>query len=218
MLQMAREKRWVLIVGGSIVLVLLGAILFRSPRYVETEPELIRIEKLERSKDVPALCQAVHDPNPRVVGRALAGLSRVGGPSAEPAFREALGDSRPQVRQSAALAIGEGGRHELVGAVIETLKSDKSVIVRVAAAKALGQLRDWDGVEPLLAALDDPDRYVRQAAGRSVEQILGIRFSYNPDDSKAHRLQVIAQIRDKLPAAHAQYDKFMKRTQKERPS
>jgi HEAT repeat protein len=217
MLQSSRER--LLVFGGAaVILILLGAIFFRGTPYVEVDPELIKIEKLERHKDVSGLIQAAHDPNPRVAARALAALSRVGGDAAEPAFQDSLSDSRPAVRQAALLAIGDGGRHALVGAVVQTLKTDKSAVVRVGAAQALGQLGDWDGVEALVVTLDDTDRFVRQAAGRAIERILGFRVGYNADASPASRQAAIAQIRARLPAAHGQYEMFKNHWSNTRPS
>jgi len=50
--------------------------------------------------------------------------------------------------------------------IIKLLKA-KTVVVRRAAAKALGEIKDLRAVEPLISALKDSDKEVRKAAARA---------------------------------------------------
>ena len=215
MLDLSRERRPIIIAGIAVILVLFGFLFFRSSGTVETDPALARIEKLERKKDVPGLTQAVNDPDPRVACRALAGLGRVAGPSASATMGQAMTDSRPIVRQTAVLVAGDYGMHDLLGQAVDVLKNDHSPLVRSAAAKCLGKLDDWDGVEPLIAAMNDDDRFVRVAASRSAQEILGFRFNYSPEAPSAMREAQIAQIKKRLPAAKKMFDQYKSHPPKE---
>ena len=65
---------------------------------------------------------------------------------------------RPFVLQQCAVALGHLGDTETVPALLEMLKSSESTATMAAIAQALGELRDRRSIEPLIAALQDPDR------------------------------------------------------------
>ncbi len=94
---------------------------------------------------------------------ALASL----GPIAYRPLTNQLDNSNPSVRRNAAWAIGEltgmvpGTRAEAVPQLI-TLLSDSDAWVRMAAARALGELHDHQAVAKLLATLSDDDWRVRE--------------------------------------------------------
>jgi beta-lactamase regulating signal transducer with metallopeptidase domain len=94
---------------------------------------------------------------------ALASL----GPLAYRPLTNQLDNSNPSVRRNAAWAIGEltgmipGTRADAVPQLI-TLLSDSDDWVRMAAARALGELHDHTAVAKLLATLSDDDWRVRE--------------------------------------------------------
>jgi HEAT repeat protein len=65
---------------------------------------------------------------------------------------------RPFVLQQCAVALGHLGDTETVPALLDMLKSSESTATMAAIAQALGELRDRRSIEPLIAALQDPDR------------------------------------------------------------
>lgn len=94
---------------------------------------------------------------------ALASL----GPLAYRPLTNQLDNSNPSVRRNAAWAIGEltgmipGTRADVVPQLI-TLLSDSDNWVRMAAARALGELHDHSAVAKLVATLSDDDWRVRE--------------------------------------------------------
>ena len=75
----------------------------------------------------------------------------------------ALGDGSADVRENAAMALGQLRDPAAVEPLVAVL-ADKSPGVREQAAMSLGQLRDARAVEPLLAAVADTNADVREQA------------------------------------------------------
>jgi HEAT repeat protein/Zn-dependent protease with chaperone function len=98
--------------------------------------------------------------------QAALGLASLGPPAYRPLTNQ-LDNSNPSVRRNAAWAIGEltnmmpGTRADVVPQLI-TLLGDSDEWVRMAAARALGELHDHRGVAKLLATLSDDDWRVRE--------------------------------------------------------
>ncbi|HSI36391.1 MAG TPA: HEAT repeat domain-containing protein, partial [Tepidisphaeraceae bacterium] len=83
--------------------------------------------------------------------------------------------------------------------------------VRAAAAGALGRVRPWDAVDPLLKALDDEDLAVRAAAVDSLNKIGGIRLQFAPaHPSRVERRKAIAKARQTMAMARPMYDEYEK--------
>jgi HEAT repeat protein len=82
--------------------------------------------------------------------------------------RELLGDRELRVREAAAGAAGP----EQVGTLALLLTDDPSNDVRIAAARALGGLRDERLGDVLVAGVDDRDPVVRAAVLRALQQLL----------------------------------------------
>ncbi|MBI4616489.1 MAG: HEAT repeat domain-containing protein, partial [Planctomycetes bacterium] len=94
------------------------------------------------------------DPHPRVRAQALAALYRLGEYDAYRDLAAMLGDEDDDVRLEAVRALGEVP--EAVGELLRALEDDPSIDVRIAAASALGDLRDPQAVRPLIGRLSDP--------------------------------------------------------------
>jgi HEAT repeat protein/beta-lactamase regulating signal transducer with metallopeptidase domain len=98
--------------------------------------------------------------------QAALALASLGSPAFRPLTNQ-LDSSDPSVRRNAAWAIGEltnmrpGTRAEAVPQLI-TLLGDSDAWVRMAAARALGELHDHEAVAKLLATLSDDDWRVRE--------------------------------------------------------
>lgn len=98
--------------------------------------------------------------------QAAIALASMGTPALEP-LTKALGDSQASVRRNAAWAIGEltnmraGERAEAVPSLI-SLMSDSDEWVRMAAVRALGEIRDERAVEGLLELSGDGGWKVRE--------------------------------------------------------
>jgi len=67
--------------------------------------------------------------------------------------------------------------------------------VRVAAIDGIAKGWDYDAMEDLFAALDDPSLEVRERSGRTVQRMIGLKFPYNAQDPPQKRAKVIAHMR-----------------------
>ena len=100
--------------------------------------------------------------------QAALALASLGPPAFRPLANQ-LDNSNPSVRRNAAWAIGEltnmlpGARSDAVPQLI-TLLSDPDAWVRMAAARALGELHDHRAVAQLIATLSDNNWRVRELA------------------------------------------------------
>ena len=98
--------------------------------------------------------------------QAALALASLGPPAFRPLTNQ-LDNSNPSVRRNAAWAIGEltgmipGTRADAVPQLI-TLLGDSDQWVRMAAARALGELHDHEAVAKLVATLSDDDWRVRE--------------------------------------------------------
>lgn len=123
-----------------------------------------------------AVCRtiAMH-PNPPVwLAEPLRNLLDGGGPDA-------------QLRDAAAAALGAYRDPNVVTTLSRDLADAKLPVARrLSAARALGYVRDVErAVDPLIAALGDPDADVRVAAMGSLRQIMPVDFGPDPEAWKA---------------------------------
>jgi hypothetical protein len=130
---------------------------------------LVRARDAERG--VPRLAELLAtSPDSVVRGRAVWGLSMLGGPAAAGALSGALRDEAPFVRGQAALALRRAGGAEVIPALSGLLASDPDLSVRRAAARALAGFRTPEADAALSAVADDPDRLIRAEARRAVDR------------------------------------------------
>lgn len=138
----------------------------------------------EVSQTVEALvAAATGDDDPRVRGAAIDTLNGLGeGPRkrllaaltatdpgatadwvAAKRYVRALSADRPELRMTAANALGDVGDGSVVPALVDAL-DDSDLRVRARAAHALGQIGDPRAVDPLAARLEADDEMLRRAA------------------------------------------------------
>jgi len=115
-----------------------------------------------------------------VRAQAAASLGRMpGGAQHAGTLIRAISDPSGIVRRDAAQACGA---HRLPGAaegLAGRLTGDRDPDVRRAAAVALGRIGAPASIDPLLAAMDDPEPGVQQLASESLETLTGQRFGRN---------------------------------------
>jgi HEAT repeat protein/beta-lactamase regulating signal transducer with metallopeptidase domain len=112
---------------------------------------------------VPALIQALKDPDLEVRRAAARALARYEDPRSVPAFIEALKDADAEVRATSADALGNLGDSRAVGPLSALLK-DANADVRHQALSALDNLDVPVPTATLVEAMGDKDADVRQAA------------------------------------------------------
>lgn len=109
------------------------------------------------------------DPEVRYLAARVLGES--GSPAAVGPLEEALADADEGVRWAALEALGKIGSPALP--VLVGLLTGEDVDLRWGSAVTLGEVGDPAAVEPLSAALADPDRYVRTRAALALAAIGG---------------------------------------------
>jgi HEAT repeat protein len=214
----SERRRVTAIVGGGVTLLLLIWLISRNvaPAAVLNPPQITRIEKLEKAKDIPALKAAVLDPDEQVAQRAVVAIGNIAGPGGAAHLQPALADKRPLIRQTAVAQLGHLGDRDNVEDITAVLHRDAAPEVRAAAAQALGELRSWKALPSVIDALNDPDRFVRRSADHAVGQIFGLKFRFDPDASPGERQAMIAQIRAAAanPTARRANDLYVRRLQR----
>jgi 3-methyladenine DNA glycosylase AlkC len=155
------------------------------------EPNIL---KMKAKKDVKGLIKALTDEDKYVRKQAAWALGQMGESAVERLIR-ALKDEEEAVRSRVAEALGKIGDARAVEPLIQALK-DKDRVVRWRAAEALGEMewependiekawylvakREWrelievgePAVEPLIQALKDKDRFVRQDVAKVLVEL-----------------------------------------------
>jgi HEAT repeat protein/beta-lactamase regulating signal transducer with metallopeptidase domain len=130
---------------------------------------------------VPALIQALKDPDVEVRRAAVSSLNNLQDPRAVPGLVNALKDGDPEVRAGAASALGSLQDRRAVPGLIAAMK-DSNRDVRQFALSALGSMPDADVPDDaILAAINDSDGDVRREA---ISLALN-RMSNRSDDENA---------------------------------
>src|SRR4051812_40961603 len=183
----AQRRRLYAMAGGGLGILLLVWLVIRekTPAAAPERPEIARITKLEEKKDTKALIEATRSEDPEVAQRAIDAASRVGGSAILEQLQPTLRDRRPAVREVALTRYAELTDRDHVDAINDVVLHDPSPGVRATAAKSLGQLRSWNGMETLLAGLSDRDPFVRRCAFEAIKTITGAHYVYNPDGTPA---------------------------------
>ncbi len=92
-----------------------------------------------------------------------------------------LGNGNQDVVKLSAQALAQVGDQQAVEPLIEIVKAD-SVQPKLAAIRALGELKASQAIDPLLAALDDNNSMVQDYAMQSLQQITGQKLGRKAAD------------------------------------
>jgi HEAT repeat protein len=103
-------------------------------------------------------------------------LGRFHTPTADAMLRAGLEDKDIDVKTSVCELLGERGDSNSVQILADTLAQDENLDVRLAAARALGKIKNQAAVQPLGLALDDPDPALQRRAVESLKQVTGRDF------------------------------------------
>jgi hypothetical protein len=124
-----------------------------------------------------------NESDPILRAQVVRTIAVCGSPAAGETLKAALADSERDVRLAACDAWAAHGGPQAIAMLGQTLRSDKSKDVRIAAARALGKLGP-DVVPVLSVALDDPDPALQYRTMQSLRQVSGKDFG---DDVAAWR-------------------------------
>jgi cyclophilin family peptidyl-prolyl cis-trans isomerase/HEAT repeat protein len=133
------------------------------------EQKMAWILRLEEDRVLRGPEPAVPPPAPPPAGRR--GSPAVVPPPAQPSLLTLISDTEARIRRRAALAIGRTRLAEGVSALVPLLASDAESEVRQMAAFAMGLIGGATVVEPLMAALNDPDPLVHGRAAEALGQV-----------------------------------------------
>ncbi len=112
------------------------------------------------ARAVPALLEALKEPNTESREAVIKALGQIGDPRAAPALLAAMKNPSLQVRQAAVEALGEVGGPQALAALRAALE-DADPGLRESAVQALGHLGDPGAADDLVAALGDSSGSVR---------------------------------------------------------
>lgn len=117
----------------------------------------------------PALAKALEDKDAEVRMSAILAIGQITGtPSAEPLV-VALKDENPRMRDTAAALLVKMGQPAV--ASLTRFKNEESADLRLVAITIMGRIKHADAVPALVAALDDKEQAVRDAATFAFAQV-----------------------------------------------
>ncbi len=156
----------------------------------------------------------VKDEDPIVAAVCIDAIGRFGLEEDLPLFDELLKEPREQLRKAAVVALGRGGRKKTDhDRVIDVFINDKSVQVRVEAAKILGRHYVWAAMPHLVKAMRDPSAQVRAAAYGAIGKNFGTVYrQYDPlkkPEGQEKAIKMIEKIWPKYKPAHDDYMKLL---------
>lgn len=119
--------------------------------------------------------------------------------SSSTALFNGLQDSDPEIRIACCDAWGQRGGPDAANALGDVLRNDSEHDVRMAAIRALGQIKDQSAVVALAPALEEPNPAMQWRAVRSLESVTG---KYYGEDVNAWRSYVQGGNPRELSIAH----------------
>lgn len=97
-----------------------------------------------------------------------------------PAVLERLGDADWRVRGEAVMVLATIGRRDTIKPIIDKPLKDDAAEVRFRAVGALFAISEADCLDPLIAALTDPDPRVADSAQSALERLTGQKYGKDP--------------------------------------
>lgn len=224
LLENPRNRRLAIIGSAGVVLIfliiifkILGSGAGRAAADLESPIQKIRLKAVGvlladgSSAAQEVLKKYVKDEDPIVAAVCIDAIGRFGLEEDLPLFDELLKEPREEIRKAAVVALGRGGRKKTDhDRVIGVFINDKSVQVRVEAAKILGRDYVWAGMPHLVKAMRDPSAQVRSAAYGAIERNLGTRYrQYDPLKKPKGQEKAIKMIEKIWPDGKKAHDDYM---------
>ncbi len=164
---------------------------------------------------VDRVASVVTHPDVMVAGEAVRTLGRLRNPKAVEVLKElAAGarDKRSAVRVEAVTQLGRRleAREEVLPVLRQALKVDPDPRVRAAAATSIAKQRSLNDVALLVeVAENETDPVVQARAVGAVEQLVGLKFGYNPAAPKAEREAALRRMRRLATTAAAAMKRYL---------
>lgn len=106
-------------------------------------------------------------------------LGKLDDPRALDPLLRAADDPDPLVRQAACEYLGRWHEDRVVEVLIDRLQNDASIDVRLAAARALGQIPSRRAAQALYAHLADPDVAIRYRVREALAELVGEDYGFD---------------------------------------
>lgn len=136
----------------------------------------IALSRLGSPEAVELLIEMLEDQDLELPTRrqAILALGKFGDKRSVALLVEILGDENSVLRSAATRALGDMGEKAIPDLTL-ALKTG-NLWTRRGATQAMGTIRDWQVVQPLIDALADEDEGVRKSAHMSLVRITGVNF------------------------------------------
>jgi HEAT repeat protein len=157
-----------------------------------------KIQRMADRGDVEGLAREAKTATPEFSRMAVSAMARVG-PKAEPYVREAMRDSRPEIREVAVLVAPRVAPGKTAPEVAVMAREDPEPLVRSAAVTALGQMVAVDQSDAIFQALLDEDRMVRKRASEAIARMTGRSYDLYVDGPPDKRQQAVAALKAEWP-------------------
>jgi HEAT repeat protein len=141
----------------------------RTHKPSECRPFVVALGEIGDIRAVPPLIECLSDFPEWVSVSAAEALAAIGDQAKEFLVDCLNNQDDNNVRERAAIALGLTGSSDGVEVLKVALRASPSAAIRLAAASALGTIRDSSAIEPLTSAVEDP------AAGVVKEAIIAIK-------------------------------------------
>jgi HEAT repeat protein len=113
------------------------------------------------------------EPDPLVREEIVRAIGEYRTPLAAQVLEAGLNDENPLVRVACCQSFGKRADEHSVPLLANTLRTDKQIDVRLAAAEALGKIKSPSSVSALAVALDDHDPAMQFAGMQSMKAVTG---------------------------------------------
>ena len=115
-----------------------------------------------------------------------------------PELRKLLNDPRPKVRIKAVLAVARVGDRSDGDRLAHLMKTDPLLGVRSWAAHGIGRLRAEKHMGVLVEGLMDPEARVRQMSYKSIHDLAGFSYAFDPQATADLREKQVVKFRENL--------------------
>ncbi|MFQ5646024.1 MAG: HEAT repeat domain-containing protein, partial [bacterium] len=153
--------------------------------------EIIELLKIQNSgKILIAFQEFLQRPDPRSQLAALEGFNRYGSDEGMRSIVKALRSEHQMVRRRAVTYIGWSMHRKALPELVKLLR-DPSAYVRKTTVMVVASFGDPSSVLFLLDALDDQDRSIRTLVYKTLKNMSGKDFGYDPGADHHQRLEAI---------------------------
>jgi HEAT repeat protein len=139
------------------------------------------LSRTQKDKATQLLVSLARDGDPVIRVRAAECMMEVGGDRAVMGLLDLCADHNPKVRLTAIGALGALRIHKAIDRVLNIMKTDPEISVRVVAARTLGKFGSYVGLSLVLKMLDSNNDFYRRLAVMALQDIINQRFSPTPE-------------------------------------